>query len=571
MTIRKKSPDPAVLLDELSLLRTAFDSRTHDRQRQIITALCAVPIRNLRLLKRLHAIMSAIRAFADNDDLYVAAGRLMKSIPARIRSLPIAQRRTLDDTGLAETTLVFEFSFDLARWISLCFKDEMDIAWNRYDDPERLDALLAHFVTPAEQQTWDDGKVSTRQWVRLARGTSSANDFAWLARQMMGDTPRRRIWSALYDAAEVPLRWRLANSRGSITFNEVPWLGTNAVRNVWRQPPSRIDHAIRQPLDQLEWLDEHRAGDVLNVARDALAARQREVYAFTYANPKEVYLVSVGCGVHMAVFGVVPDRRLSLEGNYGYIILARGRPIGYGGASPLFQQANTGINIFDDFRKGESAFLFVQVLRTWHELFGSNRFIANPYQFGADNAEALASGAFWFYYKLGFRPVTAALRRLAGECAARRKSDRKYLVDRATMKRLCSVNLELCLSGARSQDRFDERWLGALALQATTHIAAQTPIDRKAAVRKIVECVASSLSANRRGWTRNELDAFGNLAPVIGLIPELAAWSRVEKQDCVSLMRAKGSHQERGFVQRVAGHARLRAALATIGQSNLDA
>ena len=28
-----------------------------------------------------------------------------------------------------------------------------------------------------------------------------------------------------------------------------------------------------------------------------------------------------------------------------------------------------------------------------------------PFQFGADNDDAIASGAFWFYYKFGFRPV----------------------------------------------------------------------------------------------------------------------------------------------------------------------
>lgn len=571
MTIRQKLPDPAALLDELSLLRTAIDSNMHERQQQIMTAICAAPVKNLRLLKRLHAVANTIRAFADNDDLHMAAGRLLHSFSARIRSLPPAQRRALDDSGLAETELVFEFSFDLAQWISLCFPSKMDIAWTRFDDPERLDALLAHFVTAAEQQTWDDGEVSTRLWVKLANGTSPANDFAWLARQMTGDPARRRIWAALYDAAEVPLRWRLASSRGSITFNEVPWLGTNAVRSTWRQPPARINHTIRQPLDQLELLDERRANDVLDVARAALAARQREVYAITYGNPKEVYMASVGCGVHIAVIGVVPNRRLNLEGNYGYIILARGRPIGYGGASPLFQQANTGINIFDDFRKGESAYLFVQVLRTWHQLFGSHRFIANPYQFGADNAEALASGAFWFYYKLGFRPVAAELRRLAGECAAQRKKNRKYLVDRATMKRLCSDNLELCLSGARSRDRFDERWLGVLALRATRHIAAQTPIDRKAAVRKIVERVASNLSAKRRDWTQSDRDAFANLAPVIGLIPDLATWSRADKSACVRLMRAKGFDQEREFVKGLSGHTRLQKALEAIGKSDPDA
>jgi hypothetical protein len=36
-----------------------------------------------------------------------------------------------------------------------------------------------------------------------------------------------------------------------------------------------------------------------------------------------------------------------------------------------------------------------------------------PYQLGHDNEEAIESGAFWFYRKLGFRPGRADLERLA--------------------------------------------------------------------------------------------------------------------------------------------------------------
>ncbi|MFO1316643.1 MAG: hypothetical protein U1F58_13655 [Burkholderiales bacterium] len=55
----------------------------------------------------------------------------------------------------------------------------------------------------------------------------------------------------------------------------------------------------------------------------------------------------------------------------------------------------------------------LRILRAFHTLYGSGRFVVNPYQFGAGNAEAIASGAFWFYYRLGFRPAHALTRALA--------------------------------------------------------------------------------------------------------------------------------------------------------------
>ena len=36
-----------------------------------------------------------------------------------------------------------------------------------------------------------------------------------------------------------------------------------------------------------------------------------------------------------------------------------------------------------------------------------------PYQLGHGNEEAIESGAFWFYRKLGFRPGRADLQKLA--------------------------------------------------------------------------------------------------------------------------------------------------------------
>jgi hypothetical protein len=80
-----------------------------------------------------------------------------------------------------------------------------------------------------------------------------------------------------------------------------------------------------------------------------------------------------------------------LEVNYGFLFLANGRPMGYGGFTPLFRQANTGVNIFPDFRGAEAAFVFQQYLRMIHTIAGCTRFIINPYQLGDGNDEALAA------------------------------------------------------------------------------------------------------------------------------------------------------------------------------------
>ena len=142
---------------------------------------------------------------------------------------------------------------------------------------------------------------------------------------------------------------------------------------------------------------------------------------------------------------------VALECTMGYLILSNGVPIGYGGASALFRQVNTGINIFDEFRHSEAAFLWTQVMRVYHALTGCTRFIANAYQFGGDNREALQSGAFWFYYRLGFRPVDGPIRALARAEAAKIRKRPGYRSNVATLKRLASCDMHLTLPGAKAR------------------------------------------------------------------------------------------------------------------------
>ncbi|MCK7501784.1 MAG: hypothetical protein MZW92_76130, partial [Comamonadaceae bacterium] len=122
-------------------------------------------------------------------------------------------------------------------------------------------------------------------------------------------------------------------------------------------------------------------------------------------NLDECWQADFGGGLQMAAIGVRPGLRATLEVTYGYLLLANGMPIGYGGFTTLFAQVNTGINVFPEYRGGEAAFAFEQALRAMHTLTGCAHVIVNPYQFGAGNDEALASGAYWFYYRLGFRSV----------------------------------------------------------------------------------------------------------------------------------------------------------------------
>jgi hypothetical protein len=69
-------------------------------------------------------------------------------------------------------------------------------------------------------------------------------------------------------------------------------------------------------------------------------------------------------------------------------------------------------------------------------LFGSQTFVIGPYRLGHANREAIDSGAWWFYYKLGLRPRAPAARRLARGELRRWRADRAYRSSRARLEAL---------------------------------------------------------------------------------------------------------------------------------------
>jgi hypothetical protein len=282
-----------------------------------------------------------------------------------------------------------------------------------------------------------------------------------------------------------------------------------------------------------------------------------------YANPDEVHLADLGEGVQLAVIGVLPSRRLLLEANYGYLLLANGVPVGYGGVSPLFRQANTGINVFDPFRGSEATFLWAQTLRAFRSLFGVRRFIVNGYQFGAGNSEAIASGAYWFYYRLGFRPASPENERLAAAESARlqREGGRS---SPATLRRLATGDLHLDLPDWDPADAFDEAALDHVGTVLARRLAEVPEWSRTRAARVLSRQVEAACGAHAARWAAEERTAFERIAPLAGMLPGLSSWPLADRRSLAALLRAKGAAGERDYAQRATECPRFFRALADV-------
>ena len=557
------------LIHRLHTIRNVYTRSSLQEKHDLIEELASRKIQKASELTQYHDVLCFLRAFPDNKIIYALIQHQLDTFEQRIERLTRKQKDLLHDNGIVGTFVYNEFSFPVARWLVKRHPQQIEYDWKNFDNPDSLDALLVHTITHAEEQTFNYGEITSREWIAQAKGMQNATDATWCIRQFDRSSLTNELKADTFNDIEIPFVWNLSRSRSSITKNTFPIARTACRNTPFRSAPSDVAREIVNPLPGIKLLPAKQARTMIDVAIAMLAVRQREILSFNYANVKEIYYASVGQGISVAVIGNQPTQRLFLEGNYGFLILSNGVPIGYGGVSPLFHQANTGINIFEQYRGSEAAYLFTQTLRVFHTLFGCTRFIVDPYQFGSDNAEAISSGAFWFYYKLGFRPVDPKIAALAQRERGKIKRSKSYRSPAGVLKQLAQCDLHITLPGARMDQYFPEKWLGTCAEGVTRSIAAQHQPLRSDAIKHIVRDVSQRLQVKNRGrWPRNERRAFEQFALVVNLLDDVDRWSVVDKRHLVKLMRAKGKDQQFGYIKCMTQHERFRKSLSRFCKKN---
>ncbi|MBT8078552.1 MAG: hypothetical protein KJO31_08230 [Gammaproteobacteria bacterium] len=537
-------------------IRNRYDSESSREKLDLLRLMHDIKARSSLELRLLHTALCFVRAFPDSRAHYREAQSLLDSFATRVCKLPASAREELWDTGIAGSPLHYRFSYEVALWLSRRAARTVALDWDDMDDSNRLDELLEHMLLPAEQEYFDSGYVRTRDWIEMVSKNAGDSEFHWL----MGQLQRAEfvsIWSQLYNAADVALAWDLGDSDWSVSKNRLPVRRFVARAGGMRKPPKKPRQEITRPLDDVRLLSRRLGGRLIDTAMASLAVRHRETYHFNFANPAEVWVADVGQGVSVAVLGLKQEYRFPLECTMGYLVLANGVPVGYGGSSLLFRQVNTGLNIFPEYRGSEAAFLWLQVMRVYHHLSGCTRFIANPYQFGGDNTEALKSGAFWFYYRLGYRPVLPKIRKLASREFARMRDNRKYRCDLRTLTRLVCCDMHLVLPGARPGELFEERWIETSSMLATEAIGAVGGTTRIDAAGKVAESVAKDIGLRSMvGWSKEERSGFLRVAPLVAAARP-ASWSAAEKRAMRELVRAKGGPIEAQYARLLGQHQRF--------------
>ena len=247
--------------------------------------------------------------------------------------------------------------------------------------------------------------------------------------------------------------------------------------------PDLRREAIRQP--RVRAVSTRDARRLIHLAHESMVTRERDLDAFASADPADVRIVDWDHGLQFACLGVVPERRFLLEAVYAFLTLRNGVPIGYALASALFGSSELAFNVFETFRGGEAAWIYARLIATVRTMFGSDTFAIYPYQLGHENDEGLHSGAWWFYYKLGFRPREPRIAPLVDRELARLAARPRYRSSPSTLKRLVRYHMFLSL-GRERDDVIGVLPMDRVGLAVTDYLAGRFGNDRRAAPNAVL-------------------------------------------------------------------------------------
>jgi hypothetical protein len=554
--------NPEALLRELELLHITFDQVARNRKIKLLVALDALVLPSAAQTLRLHEMLCFVRAYPDDHELLSLAEAMLKGFAHRTDLHKYAGE--LADSGLAGTPIHYEFYHQMASWLTAHWPDRLRIDWDSFATETALDEVLSLLGLYCESPGLDDLGYSAREWLDLMKGPGET-DAAFLvrraARLKMDGFMREKFFEGLAVPMVLDAGPQGPSRTEAWTRIQPPHFQATALRK--GRPDLKVE--LRGRSIPLKPVSRAKGEEILDLARTALVTRSRDLDAFAFGDPADVRLADGGQGLTIALIGMVPERRLMFETVYGYLLLKNGVPVGYGVISALFHSVEVAFNVFDTFRGVEAGFVFGRLLKVLRGMFKARTFTLFPYQLGGEgNEEGLASGAWWFYQKLGFRPRDGELLEVMEQELELMRRKRGHRSGRRILKRLASANVYYDLGSPR-RNVMGELPLGVIGSRITSYLAQRfgSRRDRAGAVcgREAARLLGVPLpqsSGPRLAWER--------WAPLVLILPGVSNWSREEKRALAAVVKAKGARRESDFAIKFDAHTKLRRAFLALGQ-----
>lgn len=547
-------------VEALRRLARGFDGDSAARKQAALADIARRAPADAEALVAYHDALLFLLAYPQTQALHDAANAelarcaaLSEQAAAEAGDEPLPD--ALHGSGLPGTTLAVTFNLQVTRWLHGRFPRATGVNAVR-GEGGALRRILSETLPAIEFETLAGGDDAGELLADL--GADRAPDrLGWLLARIEALPVPERLRRKLYDDLDAFVRidsTREGLSRTTlrgldlpIYFHEAPLARREDARAILDAPPGEpiaLDAAARDRL--------------LTAARGLLALLGRQTDPISDCDGEGVYAYDLGRGVVIGLFSASPADRPPLDSHVGMMLFKNGLPVAYGGGWPYLGACKIGINIFEPYRGGESHFFFLSVLRAYRWLFGVERFIVERYQFGRNNPEGIASAAYWFYYRLGFRSMQRALDDLATAEWTKLAANPGYATPREVLVEFTQTHMELRLPGC--PDSYDYADPADASRAVTTAIRERFDGDRAAFLAWMRERLGTALPGAEQRAPR----AFADLGPALALIEDVPDWSADEREAVARLLEAREAADERPYFRLLAENRKLAAALAGV-------
>ena len=536
-------------LATLERYKDRFGAGDAETKLVLLARLDRTRLRTPRQVERLHETLCFMRAYPGDAVVLAAVEHILERFTDRADLR--RHRDALTDSGIAGTTIRFRFFWPSALWLAGRWPDHLILDRSDGDAEDAIARALPLIVTPPEAAALRELDLPGYEALDRLRGRET--DGAFLARRvaaMPGDTFTREAFFDAIDASfelapgkDTPARTHAKLAFAPVAFGDAP---------IRRGRPSLRAELARPPRG-VRRLSRSEGTRVVELGRAAMATRSRDIDGFAYGDPRDAWLVDDGDGLAFTLNGVVPERRAVVPATYGALTLRNGVPIAYLQVDLAGRSAALSYHAFATFRGGEAAYATARMLAMLHHVLGARSFTLDPYQLGKGNDDGIESGAWWFYYKLGFRPRAAAVKRAMRGELERLAAKPRHRSSPATLRKLAEGHLVFDVDPRHpvplpSTVRIGFRVADALAARSNREDVSREAM-RRIGVRSLT------------GWTPGERLAWQRWSPLILTLPGVSRWSTANRRALVRIVRAKGGRSEMGYASRLNAHPLLGSAL----------
>src|SRR5579863_1001199 len=569
-------PTLDTLLTNLEAAKSDFQPGATSKIRKLLWQISRRDSREAKDIIRFHEALLFLRAFPHSAEVVQHTEKLLDTFYERVERVletgaDMSEFDDFDTSGIAGTTMQDTLSFEAARWAVRRIPRNVEIAWKDYDEERAMGATWPRFIPLLAEDSDVEANIPWRKWLDAARGKQK--DFEWLIRQFeqlkIGAGQNDRARAEIYDSLRLPLRWNLENLKTSRTRN---WSRPRKVffhtKPLITRKEVSLAEELARPSPVLKKMPVREGELIVRFVREVMLVRYRELYGTTLADPRSVVRAEVGRGVVIYLWNLPPERRLPLRAYVAGFTVKNGVPINYIEAIGLCEWIEVGFNTFYTYRQGETAWVYAQALRCLRAFTGAKTISVYPYQIGQNNDEALDSGAFWFYRKLGFRSGDAALETLARKEELKIAEDPGYRTPRRILKQLAEAHLFYDVERAAgtptpgSWDTFSTR---NIAFRVNRRMAREFAGDVGRICTESVTAVTRMLRIDTKRWSPWERHSLENWSMVLAMTPSLPRWSSAEKHDLVKMIRSQAGNDEMDYLRRTQSHPRFREELLRLG------